>query len=78
MGTKTDASDRNVPVHAELVRLGFLDYVTALRDKGESWVFPKIGTGKDGRRNADPLSKAFARVMTEVGLPGVTRNLWTG
>ena len=39
--TKTDGSIRPVPIHSELIKLGFLDYVNALRAKGETRVFPE-------------------------------------
>ena len=37
---KTEAGLRMVPLHSELVRLGFLDYAKALRDAGETSLWP--------------------------------------
>jgi integrase len=34
--SKTDAGERTVPIHSELVRLGFLDYVEDRRKAGDS------------------------------------------
>ena len=47
---KTDAGVRKVPVHPELVRLGFLDYVEALRLRREVLMWPRVLTrvGKPG------------------------------
>lgn len=39
---KTKASLRTIPVHSELVRLGFIDYVKALRSQGQTLLFPEL------------------------------------
>jgi integrase len=39
---KTEAGRRVVPVHPELIRLGFLDYVSALRETGAKRLFPAL------------------------------------
>ncbi|VXC74842.1 integrase [Sphingomonas sp. AX6] len=52
---KTARSVRLVPIHAELRRLGFLDYVNAMRDAGEAYLFPEILPGRSGR----PLGDVF-------------------
>jgi integrase len=41
-GLKTASSKRNLPIHSELLRLGFLDYVRAMRDEGETLLFPEL------------------------------------
>ncbi|MCC9597038.1 MULTISPECIES: site-specific integrase [unclassified Rubrivivax] len=41
-GVKTTSSIRKVPIHRELVRLGFLDYVDAIRELGGVQLFPAI------------------------------------
>ena len=47
---KTDAATRIVPVHSELVRCGFVDYVKALRRDGQ--LFPALNSGgPDGKCN---------------------------
>lgn len=47
---KTDAASRSVPIHSELHRLGFLDYVAATRAAGHERLFPhlRLRTGKPG------------------------------
>jgi len=49
--TKTDGSVRHVPIHSELIRLGFLDYADAMRKAGHAQLFPHIvrreGAGDD-------------------------------
>jgi integrase len=39
---KTDAGVRWVPIHPELVRLGFIDYADATRDAGNVSLWPKL------------------------------------
>jgi len=39
--TKNTGSQRSIPIHSELVRLGFADYVAALSMSGASHLFPK-------------------------------------
>jgi integrase len=39
---KTSAGVRTVPIHSELIRLGFLDYVRGLRDSGEALLWPTL------------------------------------
>jgi len=41
---KSQAGVRKVPVHSELVRLGFLDYVKTMRDQGHALLWPKLVT----------------------------------
>jgi integrase len=41
---KTAAGKRKVPVHSELIRLGFLDYVAAVRVTGEARLWPQLPT----------------------------------
>jgi integrase len=39
---KTVNAERKIPLHSELLRLGFVDYVHALRDAGHERVFPEL------------------------------------
>ena len=64
---KTDASERVVPLHPELVRLGLLDYVDALRQSGKDRLFPRAKVGSvNGAGNF--LSAAFGRHLTALGI----------
>lgn len=42
---KTAAGVRQIPVHSELVRLGFLDYVHDIRKRGEERLWPALKLG---------------------------------
>lgn len=39
---KTSASVRDIPIHSELIRLGFLEYVKATSDAGHARLFPAL------------------------------------
>ena len=43
---KNKPSRRAVPLHDEIIRLGFIDYMQALRDLGETWLFPELKAAK--------------------------------
>jgi integrase len=64
---KTRQSQRAVPVHSELVKLGFLDYVQdARRTHGDdAWLFPLIAPGTGGVK---AWSKWFGRYLREAGI----------
>lgn len=66
---KTVASRREVPIHSELVRLGFLEYVEALRKSGETSMWPVMRFRK-GRPGAN-FSQWFSKMRKEVpgGVP---------
>lgn len=64
---KTSAAERRIPVHPELVRLGFLDVVTAQRREGHERLFPELLVGPLGNYS-DSYSKWFARLLSKAGV----------
>lgn len=64
---KTRNSVRVVPVHPQLVRLGFLKHVDAMRDAGEARVFPTAERNARGQWVAD-FSREFPRLLTRLGV----------
>ncbi|MHC2561451.1 DUF6538 domain-containing protein [Bradyrhizobium liaoningense] len=70
---KTKVSERVIPVHPQLVRLGFLDYVEERRRQGEnSWLFPTVAPDQAGALSA--WSKWFGRYLrTTVGIKDTDR-----
>ncbi|MFT2212348.1 DUF6538 domain-containing protein [Rhizobium giardinii] len=56
---KTKGSERVVPVHPELVRLGLLQRVAKIREDGGSRLFPDL-RGKDQDELSDLFQKRFA------------------
>lgn len=63
---KTEAARRLVPLHSELLRLGFIDYVRSAADKGRKRIFPEISKEKHWGATA---SKWFTRYRRKVGVP---------
>lgn len=61
---KTAAGKRWIPIHGELVRLGFLRYVASI---GSGRLFPEWGLGNDGYYSS-VFSKAFGRFLEKSGL----------
>ena len=45
---KTAASERIVPIHSELKKIGFLKHVAAMRENGEIRLFPELPKGIAG------------------------------
>jgi integrase len=64
---KTRAAERRVPVHPELVRIGFLHLVSRQRAAGHDRLFPELPVGKLGNYS-DPFSKWFGRFMEKAGV----------
>jgi integrase len=60
---KTENSIRNVPIHPQLVSLGFLKYVEILKSKGVDRVFPELTKDRDG------FSSKVSRHFNEKFLP---------
>lgn len=67
---KTSAGHRVVPVHEELKRLGFLEYVEAIRQEGEPALWPAIKhrKGKPGAYLSQWFGD-FRRSINEAALP---------
>ncbi|MGY4282046.1 integrase [Bradyrhizobium sp. LM2.7] len=70
---KTKVSERVIPVHPLLVRLGFLEYVEERRRQGEnSWLFPSVVP--DQSRALAAWSKWWGRYLrTTVGIKNTDR-----
>ncbi|WP_374284674.1 DUF6538 domain-containing protein [Novosphingobium sp.] len=66
---KSGAGHRQVPLHPDLIELGFLDFVAkrAKQDKPNVRLFKEIRFGVDGQASTE-YSKIFGRLMDQVGL----------
>lgn len=63
---KTEVSLRTVPLHPELLKMGFLEWVGAKREAGEARLFPAAkATAVNGQGNW--ITKAFSRHLAAVG-----------
>ena len=64
---KTKNAKRLVPIHPELIRLGLLRYVEAMREKKQIYLFPELSrTRRDGPAQA--ASNWFQRFRARVGI----------
>lgn len=59
---KTIGSRRIVPLHPEILRVGFTDYVDLVRESGHKWLFPELLPDHDGRRGGN-FCKWFQRYL---------------
>lgn len=66
---KTDASERVVPVHPEVIRLGFLRYVEARREAAgpDAWLFPSVAPER-ARAGVPAWSQWFGRYLRASGV----------
>lgn len=64
---KTTASERIVPIHSELEKMGFLKYVESRRGIDEIRLFPELPKGKGGYYS-DPFQKWFSRFLNHIGV----------
>ncbi|WP_417796365.1 DUF6538 domain-containing protein [Terasakiella pusilla] len=62
---KTKASERVVPVHPQLLELGFMRYLKRFERKPRGKLFPDIRAGTTGYRS-DQFSKWFARFLKSI------------
>ncbi|MBO9739438.1 site-specific integrase [Xanthomonas axonopodis pv. begoniae] len=63
---KTEVSLRTVPLHPELLKMGFLEWVDGKRKAGQTRLFPAAkATAVNGQGNW--ITKAFSRHLAEVG-----------
>jgi len=58
--TKSEAGKRPIPIHRELIRLGFLRYVEAMRKQKTVWLFPDLKPDVKGKRTGN-FSKWWGR-----------------
>ncbi|PCJ61497.1 MAG: hypothetical protein COA65_00615 [Rhodospirillaceae bacterium] len=65
---KTKSSVRRIPIHPDLIRMGFMDHVALQRQKNpKGRVFSEIKTGKNGDHSHN-MSKYFGRYLKLVGV----------
>jgi integrase len=66
---KTDSSERVVPLHPEIIRLGFMTYVASRRsaDGNNAWLFPLLSTDR-GSAGVPAWSKWFGRYLRAAGV----------
>lgn len=65
---KSEAGKRTVPIHSELMRLGFLEYAAAIKAKGEDSLWPALPLRKD--KPSDFFGRWFKDFREPLGLHG--------
>jgi integrase len=66
---KTKSSERVVPIHPQLLELGFMRYLKQFERKTRGKLFPDIKPGTTGYRS-DQFSKWFARFLRSIDADG--------
>lgn len=69
---KNKKSCRDVVLHPQLLKLGFIEYVEELRRSGEEFLFPEIATSAVGQVGAS-WSKWWRRYCNSIGLTDRTK-----
>ena len=67
--TKTAGSQRVVPIHSELIKLGLIEYHAAMVARGEKQLFPEIKPDQRGFFSSDPsafFNAYFRRIRVKV------------
>jgi integrase len=72
MKLKTGNAEREVPIHPELVKLGFLEWVEERRRSGAELLFDDVPESKHGYRS-DTFTKRFASFLRTINLPNDRR-----
>ena len=65
--TKTEGSQRVVPIHSELIKLGFVDYHARMVAGGKQQLFPEIKADQRGFFSAEP-SGFFNAYFRKIGV----------
>ncbi|GAB7553109.1 site-specific integrase [Novosphingobium sp. 11B] len=68
-GLKTEGSRGSIPVHPEMLALGFLAYVEGRRDDGEVLLFPEGTSNARGQVGAK-LGERFSQKVKALGMTG--------
>lgn len=68
---KNSNSFRRVPIHDELIKLGFLRYVCELKRCGEERLFPSLRADNKYGIWSNAIGQSFGRMLTRIGLTSV-------
>ncbi|MDP2118538.1 MAG: site-specific integrase [Hoeflea sp.] len=63
-GLKSVQSKRRLPIHPELIRLGFLDYVEELRKLGHSLLFPELKAASTSTTMGDVFDGSWQKIRS--------------
>ncbi|WP_217626374.1 site-specific integrase [Salipiger bermudensis] len=65
---KSKAATRRIPIHPNLIVLGFLDFVAMRRREGEDRLFPHLTRGKNRQTLSENFTKDFTRYRKSHGV----------
>ena len=65
---KTQSSERLVPIHSELIKLGFVEFCLSKKSAGHTIIFNELKRERDGY--SQTVSKWFARFRKSCGIEG--------
>lgn len=65
---KSEAATRKIPIHSNLIALGFLDFVAMRRREGEDRLFPHQTRGKNRNTLSENFTKDFTRYRKAHGV----------
>ncbi len=65
---KSDTSKRNIPIHNELIRMGLLEYVNDLNNKGEKKLFPSLVIKQSKDSVSSKISNWINNYLTDIGI----------
>ncbi|WP_237133131.1 site-specific integrase [Pseudohongiella sp. O18] len=71
--TKTD-TERRVPVHPSLIKLGFRDYLKILRTEGHERLFPELKFSDNGDGYSRSIGEFLNSLYKEVGADGTNHS----
>jgi integrase len=69
---KTAASRRRIPVHSELLRIGFGEYLEHVRRQGHEYLFPALKPGGPDNKRNWYIGKRFTTYRRSVGVNSPT------
>jgi len=70
---KTQAGNRLVPLHAKILKLGFLDYVDQIRNEKQQKLFPNLKKMKSTGYGT-MISRWFAKYLKKLGIKKKGKN----
>lgn len=71
---KTEDSERAVPIHSTLIKMGFLDYVNRKPHITDTeFIFRKVCLNRHGVLNSH-MTRSFFRFLKQIGVKGVDNN----
>jgi integrase len=69
---KTEVSERVIPIHPDLIRLGLLDWVAEQRRRKETRLFPTVNVS--GKNKGGAISKGTTNLLTRLGITAENRD----